>query len=87
MSDRDRGEEAWFRYTRTAGRITAVPTNAKGWIALACAILAPLVAMSLVGPMMMRVHPILFGLALFLAIGVSVFLLVRLVLAKGRSND
>jgi hypothetical protein len=75
--------EPWFRYTRTAGRITAAPANAKGWIALAGAILAPLIIMSVVGPILMRIHPLLFGLVLFLAIGGTILVFIRLVLARG----
>jgi xanthine/uracil permease len=78
--------EPWFRYTRTAGRITAAPVNAKGWIALSGAVLLPMIIMSIFRPVLMRVHPILFGLVLFLVIGGTILALIRLVIAKGSSS-
>ena len=83
---RPQAEDAWFRYTRSAGRITAAPANAKGWAALVGAILAPLFITGALGPMAMRAHPLLFALMLSVAICGSLFVLFRLVLAKGRPS-
>jgi hypothetical protein len=79
--------EAWFRYTRTAGRLTAAPVNLKGWLVLLAAILFPLLVTLAFAPAAMRVHPLLFAAVLVASIGASFFLLIRILVAKGRPGS
>ena len=77
-------DEVWFRYTRTAGRISAVPVNAKGWAVLVAAIVLPVLVTLASAPALTAVHPLLFVVVLALCLGLSFWILFRLVLAKGR---
>ena len=77
-------DNAWFVYSRAAGRISAAPANAKGWIALilGCGLTMG-IAMLLVPPAM-RIHPVVgFATLAGLIVG-SVLLILRLAIARGR---
>ncbi|HEX9953824.1 MAG TPA: hypothetical protein VGB48_01235 [Allosphingosinicella sp.] len=79
--------EHWFVYTRTAGRITAVPANGIGWAVL----LGSIVLISAAGfgimALLPEVHPLLRVAALSVVILAGLLLIFRLVLAKGRPSS
>ncbi|HEY7810203.1 MAG TPA: hypothetical protein VIA98_07475 [Allosphingosinicella sp.] len=79
--------EHWFVYTRTAGRITAVPANGTGWAVLIGAIV--LIVGAGLGLMLLLpdVHPLLRVAALSVVILSGLLLIMRLVLAKGRPSS
>jgi hypothetical protein len=77
-------EDPWFVYQRTAGRITARPVNAKGWLALLALIALPPVIVLTLGGLVMAVHPLLFAALLVVSLGSALWLLFRLMRRKGR---
>ena len=63
------GEEAWFVYTRTAGRITALPANWKGWAAFIAAVAANILAAYAVMAVTADIQPLARLVLLMMAIG------------------
>lgn len=76
--------DSWFVYQRTAGRITARPTGPKGWVVLLALIACPVLIVLLLGGKAMAVHPLVFAALLIVSLSLSLWLLFRLVRAKGR---
>ena len=80
------GQDHWFNYTRTAGRITAAPANWKGWMVLLGGI-AAIAALGMgVMALMRDTHPLLRLVGLSVVILAGVLAIVRLALAKGRPS-
>jgi hypothetical protein len=78
------GQDHWFNYTRTTGRITAAPANWKGWVVLLGGI-ALIIALGMGAMSLMHdTHPLLRVAALSVVIVSGVVLIVRIALAKGR---
>lgn len=81
-------DDPWFVYQHSAGRITGRPANAKGWAALLGAVAAiHSVALPLMAGLIRAGHPIMAGLALTSVLLVGLYLIFRLMLAKGRRID
>jgi hypothetical protein len=80
---RDNGGH-WFNYTRTAGLITAAPTNWKSWAVLLGGI--ALIIAAGMGPMtlMQGLHPLFQVAGLSLVIVTGVLLIVGIAVAKGK---
>jgi uncharacterized membrane-anchored protein len=81
------GDEAWFVYRRTAGRITAMPANWKGWTAFVAAIAVNIAVAYALMALTAGLDPLLRLALLIPAIGGGVWLIARLAVAKGRPTD
>ncbi|WP_298196271.1 hypothetical protein [Novosphingobium sp.] len=75
----------WFVYSRSAGRFSAAPLNWKGWAALIVTLGVTIAGGRIVSSFVVRWGPIahLVGLAAMILSGG--FVIVRLVLAKGKA--
>ncbi len=80
-------DQAWFVYTQTAGRITAMPVNWKGWAAFFAAVAANILVAYLLMAVTAGLHPLLRLALLIPAIGGGVWLIARLAVAKGRPAE
>jgi hypothetical protein len=79
------GQDPWFVYQRTAGRITGRPANLKGWLLFIGTIVAiPALAAPTMGLLLRAGHPVLGAIALAGILLTGLFLLVRMILAKGK---
>lgn len=83
MSD-DGPDAAWFVYERRAGRLTARPVNAAGWVVLTVAGLFPAVVMLLAGPTLAVLHPLLLIGVMLSVLFVTLGIVFALVLRWGR---
>lgn len=79
--------DAWFVYSRRAGKITAAPVNAKGWATLAACLTIIIVASWAVAGLAFEVHPALAWAGLFVVIAGGVLITVKIAMAKGRQLD
>ena len=79
------GQDPWFIYQRTAGRITGRPANLKGWVFFAGTLIAvPALAAPIMGLLIRAGHPIIGSLALAAILLTGFYLLFRVMLAKGK---
>ena len=76
--------DAWFIYSRSAGRISAGPANVKGWLALLMLIITTVALGHGVMLLTSSLHPFLRLLALSAVVLAGVLPIVRLALLKGR---
>jgi hypothetical protein len=79
MSDR----QAWFEYTVTPGRFTAVPVNWKGWLSLVALVTAPTGLLLAAGPWL-RASDLARVLAVPVLLAFIFTTLFALIKAKGR---
>lgn len=85
-NEKPHARDAWFVYSRRAGKFTAMPVNGRGWLAfIACLALVLFVGLAAVR-WAGTLHPVLGFLALAAVIVVGVLLIFRLTIAKGRQE-
>ncbi|MGN5376521.1 hypothetical protein [Sphingomonas hankookensis] len=83
MCDHQPDRDAWFAYSRHAGKVSAYPVSIKGWLALiGCILLTLLVGWAISG-WANAVHPIFGYFALAAVIVAGVLLTIWLSIAKG----
>lgn|GEM_PF-6775011 len=81
MSDQS---DDWFIYSRSAGRVTAIPANGKGWAAFLLLLTATITLGYIVIVMASGLHLGVRLVALSVVIVGGVLAILRLAIAKGR---
>jgi len=75
---------AWFVYSRRAGKFTAMPVSGKGWLAFVACLALTIFFGWAASRWASAIHPLLGFLALAAVIVIGVMLILRLAIAKGR---
>jgi hypothetical protein len=85
--DDERAGEAWFVYSRRAGKISAAPANGRGWVAfLLCLGLTTAAGLAIVD-FALSVQPVVGLVLLMVSMIGSIGLTIALAVAKGRRVD
>ncbi|MFD1949410.1 hypothetical protein ACFSGX_01350 [Sphingomonas arantia] len=88
MLDRENErDDTWFVYSRSAGRISAAPVNAKGWVAFFVSVCGTVVAGLVLARYGFSLHPVVGVVLLTATILVGTGLTIGLAVAKGRRVD
>ena len=85
--DDERASDAWFVYSRRAGKISAAPANAKGWVAFLLCLALTIATGVILADYGLSVHPVVGFVLLAASILVGVGLMIALAVAKGRRVD
>ncbi|GGE85804.1 hypothetical protein [Sphingomonas prati] len=85
--DDERADDAWFVYSRRAGRISAAPANAKGWVAFLLCLGVTIATGLAIVDYGLSVHPVVGFVLLVASILASIGLTMALAVAKGRRVD
>ena len=77
----------WFKYSKDAGRFSAMPVSWQGWVAFLAFIAGAILASTTVLRLLAGQSIVLALLSNFAIIGGSLFLLAKIVVSKGERQE
>ncbi|WP_076068901.1 hypothetical protein [Sphingomonas montana] len=88
MLDRENErDDTWFVCSRSAGRVSAAPVNAKGWVVFFLSVCGAIVAGLILARYGFSLHPVVGVVLLIATILIGAGLTIGLAVVKGRRVD